>query len=92
MPLNDYTCSRCNHEFIDIIAKDEHEGMVKIMWKHCPQQSEPGHANKAACPIERKLSTANFGDPFKMGITKNTSEFKSRMNTIKKVNPGHRLK
>ena len=92
MPLNDYTCSRCGEEFVDLLAKTEHDGMVKIMWERCPQQSEPGCANKAACPLERKLSTANFGDPIRMGHIKPSKEFRDKMNHIKKLNPGHGIK
>jgi hypothetical protein len=88
VPLNDYTCSRCGEVFVDVLAKDEMEAMTKIMWKQCPQQSEPGCANKSACPIERKLSTANFGDPFKMGHIKTDPGFREQLQRIKKANPG----
>lgn len=92
MPLNDFSCSRCGETFVDVLARNELIAMTNIMWEKCPQQTEPGHANKSACPLERKLSTANFGDPVRMGRIKPSTEFRNVVDKIKKANPGHRIK
>lgn len=91
MPLNDYKCSKCGEVFTDVLARTEHDAMVKIMWEKCPNQTEKGHANKSACPLSRNLSTANFGDSVRMGMVKPPSQFRERVEQIKKANPGHRI-
>jgi predicted nucleic acid-binding Zn ribbon protein len=91
MPVNDYKCTHCGTTFEDIRANTEHDAMVKIMWEKCPQQSEPGHANKAACPLVRVMSTAGFADPYRIGHKQPDSWFKDRVKQIKKDNPGNRL-
>lgn len=80
MPLYDYRCEACQHEWEDSYKMDEREKPTK---KPCPKCKKKKVILRTTC--------TGLVDPFVLGRRKPTTAFKEVMSNIKKTG-GRRVK
>lgn len=82
MPLYNYQCKHCSHEF---------EKVLKIADMHLPS-SEPCPKCGVEGQVIKTISGApNLGDPVRLGLRKPDQGFKEVMQKIHANNPGSNL-
>ena len=82
MPLYNYHCDACNHDF---------EQSLKIAEMHQPI-AEPCPSCRAEGQVRKTISGApSLGDPVRLGITKADNGFKEVLQKIHANNPGSNL-
>ena len=78
MPLYDYQCPKCQHEF---------EKNVKIAIMH--EAQECPECQTASTRVIR--GAPSMGDPIRLGLIKPSDVFRDRLREIHKKNPGSQL-
>lgn len=73
MPLYEYRCESCEHEFCDVYSMDERELPCQSPCPNCGVSS-----------VQKQISTTCTIDAVRMGRVKPRSDFRDRMKEIKK--------
>ena len=81
MPVYEYGCSECSHEFEEF----------KVMAKYDKPLSEPCPSCYQIGYITRLISGADICDPVSLGVTKVPSGYNEVVKNIKKNYPGNTI-
>jgi putative FmdB family regulatory protein len=81
MPVYEYGCSVCSHEFEEFKTISEYDLPLN---EPCPSCSKVGH-------IDRLISGADICDPVSLGVRKVPKGYNDVIRNIKKSYPGNNL-
>lgn len=84
MPIYCYRCKNCGASFERRLSMDNMEKPLSEKPKECTCEGD--------YKIEQTFTTANFGDPWKMGRIKPSDGFRGLLKDIKKRHPNSTIR